>query len=144
MDITDLKARAPESVSFLSRYVDDREIPSIFAAADLCVLPYREIDQSGVLATALAFQTPLLLSDAGGFPEVEEAGAAECFPVGDADALAAKLTALLSDDLRRATLKQGALELADGPWSWSESARLHLELYDRLLDGRPASETLPR
>ena len=32
------------------------------ARADLVVLPYREIDQSGVLFTALAFGTPLLLT----------------------------------------------------------------------------------
>ena len=41
-----------------------------FARADLVVLPYREIDQSGVLFTALAFGKPLLLSDVGGFPEL--------------------------------------------------------------------------
>ena len=41
-----------------------------FRRADLVVLPYREIDQSGVLATALAFGVPLRLTAVGGFPEV--------------------------------------------------------------------------
>ena len=52
------------------------------------MLPYREIDQSGVLYAALAFGTPLLLSDVGGFPEV--AGARLVEP-GDAAALHAAL-----------------------------------------------------
>jgi hypothetical protein len=41
------------------------------------VLPYRQADQSGVLFTALAFGTPLLLSDAA-FPEIAATGAARC------------------------------------------------------------------
>ena len=78
--------RAPASVRFVARFVADaRARRALFARADLVVLPYRETDQSGVLFTALAFGTPLLLSDVGGFPEVAATGAAHCvFPAGDA------------------------------------------------------------
>ena len=50
--------------------------------ADLVALPYRNIEQSGVLYTALAFGRPLVLSDVGGFPEVAELGRgrARCRP----------------------------------------------------------------
>jgi len=41
------------------------EAAACFRAADLVVLPYREIDQSGVLFTALGFGKPLLLTDIG-------------------------------------------------------------------------------
>ena len=54
--------------------VDDAEIPALFRRADLVVLPYREIDQSGVLYAALGLGRPLLLSSVGGFPEVAAAG----------------------------------------------------------------------
>ena len=57
------------------------------------MLPYREIDQSGVLFTALAFGAPLLLSDVGGFAEVAAQGAAALVPPGDAAALAARARA---------------------------------------------------
>ncbi len=66
------------------RFVRDAELPAYFRRADLVVLPYREIDQSGVLFTALAFGKPLLLSDVGGFPEVAATGAARTVPAGDA------------------------------------------------------------
>ena len=44
------------------RFVSGAELAGAFRAADLVVLPYREIDQSGVLFTALAFGKPLLLT----------------------------------------------------------------------------------
>ena len=136
MEIEALRASAPESVSFLPRYVDDREIPAIFEAADLCALPYTEIDQSGVLATALAFGKPLLLSDAGGFPEVEAAGAAECVPAGDAAALAEGLNRLLTSPQRLNELAGRATDLATGGWSWQRIAEQHLELYAALADSQ--------
>ena len=59
---------APANVRFVPRFIADDELPAYFQRADLVVLPYREIDQSGVLFTALAFGKPLLLSDVGGLP----------------------------------------------------------------------------
>src|ERR1035438_541545 len=97
MDIAALRAGAPPGVRFVPRFVPDDELPSYFRRADLVVLPYREIDQSGVLFTALAFGKPLLLSDVGGFPEVAATGAARTFPTGDAGALHRALRELLGD-----------------------------------------------
>ena len=76
---------------FVPRFVGDDELPALFQRADLVVLPYREIDQSGVLFTALAFGVPLLLSDVGGFPEIAATGAARTFPAGDPSALRSAL-----------------------------------------------------
>ena len=87
MDISRLQATAPPGVRFVPRFIGDQELPAFFRRADLVVLPYREIDQSGVLFTALAFARPLLLSDVGGFPEVARTGAARTFPAGDVPAL---------------------------------------------------------
>ena len=87
MDIAPLRDAAPPSVRLVPRFVADRELPAFFRRADLVVLPYHEIDQSGVLFTALAFGKPLLLTDVGGFPEVAATGAAELVPAGDPAAL---------------------------------------------------------
>ena len=62
--LRDLAARARGTVRFVPRFVTDPEIPAFFRRADVVVLPYREIDQSGVLYTALAFARPLVLSAA--------------------------------------------------------------------------------
>lgn len=127
-----LPSDPPPNVRFLPRFVDDAEIPGLFARADVVVLPYREIDQSGVLFTALAFGRPLVLSDVGGFAEVAAHGAAELVPPGDPAALREALVALLADDERRAALAAASARAAAEAYSWDAIAAQHLALYERL------------
>jgi glycosyltransferase involved in cell wall biosynthesis len=122
-----------DGVRVVPSFITDDRLPAYFGRADLVVLPYREIDQSGVLFTALAFGKPLLLSDVGGFPEVAATGAARTFPSGDADALAAALAQLLSDEPLRNELAAAASAAAAGPFAWKTIATAHLELYRSLL-----------
>jgi glycosyltransferase involved in cell wall biosynthesis len=128
----EVPAEPPPGVRFVPRFVADAEIPALFRRADVVVLPYREIDQSGVLFTALAFGRPLVLSDVGGFPEVAAHGAAELARAGDADALRATLTTLLGDDARREALASASARAAADVYGWDGIARRHLELYARL------------
>jgi len=134
MDLAPLRAAAPPGVRFVPRFLADEEIPAFFRRADLVVLPYREIDQSGVLFTALAFGAPLLLSAVGGFPEVAATGAAALVPPGDPAALHAALVRLLADPDERARLAAAARAAAGGPWSWDAIAARHVELYRELLE----------
>ena len=135
MDIAPLLAGAPPGVRFATRFIDDHELPAYFRRADLVVLPYREIDQSGVLFTALAFGKPLLLSDVGGFPEIAATGAARTFPAGDAPALHRALLELLGDPAALSAMAERARAAAAGPYSWDAIARRTLALYESLLDG---------
>jgi glycosyltransferase involved in cell wall biosynthesis len=134
MDISPLQAMAPPGVRFVARFITDEQLPPYFRRADLVVLPYREIDQSGVLFTALAFGKPLLLSDVGGFPEVAATGAARTFAAGDVGALHDALGELLADSAALSQLAERARAAAAGPYSWREVAQRTLELYDELLD----------
>src|SRR3954469_3270701 len=129
MDIAPLQASAPPGVRWLPRFVSDAEAAALFRRADAAVLPYRQIDQSGVLFTALAFGTPLVLTDVGGFPEVEPA---VHVPAGDPAALHAALTRLLHDESERERLGAGAREAARTTYGWDRIARAHLGLYARL------------
>jgi glycosyltransferase involved in cell wall biosynthesis len=133
MDTAPLRAAAPPGVRFVERFVSEGEAAALFRRADLAVLPYREIDQSGVLFTALGLGTPLVLSDAGGFPEIARAGAAQLVPAGDAGALHDALARLLRDPAARAALAAAAARLADERHGWDAIARAHLELYATLL-----------
>jgi glycosyltransferase involved in cell wall biosynthesis len=133
MDLTALRAAAPSSVRWHPRFVGDHELASFFRRADLVVLPYRQIDQSGVLATALAFGAPLLLSAVGGFPEVAATGAAALVPPGDPAALATELRRLLGDSAARERLRAAARATATGPLSWDAIAARTLALYRGLV-----------
>jgi glycosyltransferase involved in cell wall biosynthesis len=120
---------AGPNVKTALRFVSGAELAGAFRAADLVVLPYREIDQSGVLFTALAFGKPLLLTTVGGFSEID---AAEHVPPGDPDALADALTRLLADPARLDELAAASRAAAAGPYSWDAIARRTLELYASL------------
>jgi len=132
MDIAALRAAAPQSVRWVPRFVTDEEVGAYFRRADVVVLPYREIDQSGVLFTALAFGRPLLLSAVGGFPEVAGHGAASLVAPGDPLALAQALRRLIEDPSARERLAAGARAAAAGPYSWDAIAAAHVELYGAL------------
>jgi glycosyltransferase involved in cell wall biosynthesis len=127
-----LAAEAPGRVRFLTRFVDDAEVPSLFRRADLVVLPYRDAEQSGVLYTGLAFGKPLVLSAVGGFPEVAATGAARLVPPEAPAALAAALNELTGDAAARERLAAAAREAAAGPYSWDAIAARTLSLYEEL------------
>ena len=137
MDISSLCETAPPNVRFVPRFINDDELPAYFQRADLVVLPYREIDQSGVLFTALAFGKPLLLSDVGGFPEVAATGAAHTVPAGDPAALRVALQELLSDPAALSAMAERAQAAAEGPYAWDAIARQTLALYESLIRERP-------
>ena len=118
---------------FVPRFVADREIPAIFERADVVALPYRDAEQSGVLYTALAFGKPIVVSDAGGFPEVVAHGAARMVGAGAGDELAAALAELLADPAARERLAAAAATAAAAVYSWERVASRHLALYRELL-----------
>ncbi|MGZ4268742.1 MAG: glycosyltransferase [Solirubrobacteraceae bacterium] len=135
MDPGPLRAAAAReaSISLVERFVSDAELGALLARADLVVLPYRDIDQSGVLFAALGAGRPLVLSDVGGFPEVAATGAARVVPAGDAGALRTALTGLLGDDVARAAMAERARRAAAERYGWGPIARAHLDLYERLV-----------
>jgi glycosyltransferase involved in cell wall biosynthesis len=140
MDLAPLRRLAEQAegrVRFVTRFVEDAEIPAIFRRADLVALPYLDAEHSGVLYTGLAFGKPLLLSAVGGFPEVAASGAARLVPPGDVAALASALAELVADEGARAELSQAATAAAAGPFSWDEAARRTLDLYRELIEVRP-------
>jgi glycosyltransferase involved in cell wall biosynthesis len=132
-ELRELAGRASGKVRFVDRFIPDTEIPAFMRRADLVVLPYRNIEQSGVLYTALAFGRPLILSSVGGFTEIGERGAARLVPPEDPEALAAALRELLDDEGARRALASGAAREASTVSSWDRIAEATVGLYQDLL-----------
>lgn len=133
MDIEPLKERAaklPGKVRWLTRFVNDDEIPALMRHADVLVLPYRDGEQSGVLYTGLAFEKAMVISDVGGLGDVaREHDAARLVQPGDADGLGAALEELTADDAARKALAEKAAIAAKGPFAWGSIAAATLDLY---------------
>jgi glycosyltransferase involved in cell wall biosynthesis len=135
MDVQPLRAAAARlpRVRFMPGFVSDALVGALMRRADLAVLPYREIEQSGVAFTALGAGTPMVLSDVGGFGEIAATGAAELVPPADADALRAALSRLAAEPQRLAEMAVAARVAADGPFAWDGIAARTLALYECLL-----------
>ena len=54
-----------DRIHTISRFVDEDELPVIFGASDCLILPYKKASQSGVVATALHYNTPIIASRVG-------------------------------------------------------------------------------
>jgi glycosyltransferase involved in cell wall biosynthesis len=136
MDVEPLRAAAARvggTVRFVDRFVAEDELPAYFRRADVVALPYREIDQSGVLYTALAFGKAIVASAIGGFAEVaEDHGALVAVPPGDPAALRDALAELVADPATLAAQEARAAAAAAGPYSWDAAARLTLTLYEEV------------
>jgi glycosyltransferase involved in cell wall biosynthesis len=136
MPVEPLRALADASVRFVPRFVSDAELPAFFTRAEVVVLPYsrtERLDFSGVLAAALAFGKPIVLTDVGGFSEVAALGAARLVAADDPEALREALVTLISDAEERARLGAAAARAATGTYSWAAAAQASLALYESLL-----------
>ena len=123
----------PPGVRLVPRFVTEAEAAWCFRRAELVALPYREIEGSGVLFTALGLGKATVVSDVGGFSELGDAVAH--VPPADAGALRAALERLLGDAPARADLQAAARAAAAGRFAWAPIARAHRDLYDRLATG---------
>ena len=106
------RARALGAVSRFE-YVPFAEVHRYFAAADLLVMPYRRISQSGVLYLALALGLPVVATRVGALPEMLRDGdSALLVPPESSEALAEAIGRVLGDaDLRR-RLAEGGRQVA--------------------------------
>lgn len=122
-----------EAVDWRLGFVPNDEVAPLVASAAAVVLPYREIESSGVLALAFGHGRPAVVSDLGAVGEaVREFGAGRAVPPEDPAALAAACAELLTDREELHRSYEGALA-ARAALTWEEAARAHEQLYEELL-----------
>ena len=61
-------------VTFIDRYIPDKEVGQYFSCSDVIVLPYKTASQSGVLQIAYNFDIPVVTTDVGGLSEYIQDG----------------------------------------------------------------------
>lgn len=116
-------------------FIPDNEIEIYFKAADVAVLPYTDIFQSGILFLAYAFGLPVIASDVGSFSEdiVEGRTGFVCKP-RDPDDLARAIQRYFETDLYK-ELEDHHQEIKDyalSRHSWNVAAHLTKEVYMNL------------
>jgi glycosyltransferase involved in cell wall biosynthesis len=109
-------------------FLPEEAIAPLMAEATLVALPYRRIDSSGVLATALGHGRPAVVTDVGGLPDaLREFGAGRVVPPEDSQAFAIALRELLEED-ELAKAYEGA-EAARRALTWDAAAAAHEAVY---------------
>ncbi len=57
-------------VTQIVKYISDSEVPAIFSAADVLVLPYKSGTQSGIVGISYHYDLPVIATDVGGLKEM--------------------------------------------------------------------------
>jgi len=123
------------------QFIPDDEVEVYLKAADVLVLPYKEIFQSGVLFLAYAFGLPVVATDVGSFREeiVEGRTGFLCKP-GDPGEMARAIETYFASDLfknlnvRRREIK----DYANSNHSWHAVADLTCSAYAKMLGRNPS------
>jgi D-inositol-3-phosphate glycosyltransferase len=119
-------------------FIPDAETEVYFKAADVAVLPYTEIFQSGILFLAYSFGLPVIATNVGSFADdvVEGRTGFICRPRDTAD-LAATIERYFNSELFR-TLETRRLEIRDSVYtahSWDTVGAMTRTAYSELLVG---------
>ncbi len=114
-------------------YIPFSDVARYFAAADVLVMPYRHISQSGVLYLALSLGVPVVATRVGALPEMLRDGdSAVLVPTEDPGALAEALIRALGDSELRDRLVEGGRRVAE-EHSWSSIAERTESAFARLV-----------
>jgi glycosyltransferase involved in cell wall biosynthesis len=123
------------------QFIPDEEMEVYLKAADVLVLPYNKIFQSGVLFLGYSFGLPVIATDVGSFREeiVEGETGFLCRP-GDPSELARTIATYFASYLYRnlGTRRQQLKDYADVHHSWDAVAELTRNVYAELLGRHPA------
>lgn len=132
-----IRLHAIPRVQLMERYLSDGELQAVLSAADTVVLPYVDIDQSGIMLYAMTVGVPIIASRLESFVELlhGEEGAL-LVPTGDAPALADALVAMLTNPGRREQIGKKGREIALSRYSWRRVAHETEALYKSLGLGR--------
>jgi glycosyltransferase involved in cell wall biosynthesis len=121
------------------RHVPDRDIPVLWEQADVLLFPYREIEMSGVLMSALTAARPVIASEIGGFTELLENGrTALLVPPNDPEALSAAMRRLAGEPSARREMSQQISALAATIPTWRAIARETAAVYAQAREVRTA------
>jgi glycosyltransferase involved in cell wall biosynthesis len=111
--------------------VGERELDALYRSATALALPERYAGFGLPLIEAMARGCPVVTSDAACLPEVA-GDAGVVVPVGDVDALAGALAAIVDDPARHAELAAAGVARA-ATFTWARSAAAHRAAYEAAL-----------
>ncbi|HKE95213.1 MAG TPA: glycosyltransferase [Povalibacter sp.] len=127
-----------ERISLRLEFIQDEAVPTYFGAADVVVLPFDSILNSGSVMLALSFDRIAMAPRLGALPEIQSRVGSQWLRLYDGT-----LTTAMLQDLRADAMRKQALHADLSAFDWNSIADRTLEFYRQGAGGagatRPAS-----
>lgn len=122
-------------IQLQNRFIEMEELATMLEECDVCVCPYIDATQSGVVMSAFCFKKPVIATNVGGLPEMIDDGVTGIIvPPKDSDALADSIIELLVNDSKREKMKRCIEELyLYGEKSWASIANKYIDCYNKVI-----------
>jgi glycosyltransferase involved in cell wall biosynthesis len=117
-------------------FVPDAQTEVYFKAADVLVLPYTHVYQSGVMSLGYGFGLPVIAADVGSLKEeIIEGSTGFVFKAKDSLALAKVIQTFFSSDLfkNQGNQRRKIQEYANECYSWAKVAGITTRVYSNLV-----------
>lgn len=124
-----------DSILFHPRFIPSEEVATYFLASDIVILPYEEIDHSGIIHLAYSFGRPVIAADVGDFAEmVEDGKSGYLLNENTPQCLAEAMLGAFSDRDRLEEMGAYARHLSETKYSWRNAARHTMSVYEEVID----------
>ena len=140
LDSTDYEAmarryRVDDCVTFIRRHIPVEEHEALFADADICLFPYKELYGSGALMMAYSYVKPVITTDDPIFCEETDHGKTGLlFRKNDPKAMAeAMVRSLAWSEADYESFRQHIRQLNEKKYNWDASALILKRSYEEVL-----------
>lgn len=105
------------------KYIPDEEVPYYYSAADICVLPYTDVYQSGVIQLAYGYKKTVVSSDLPAFTQfVKEGKTGFVAKNNDVDSLVCAMERAANSN-RLEEMGEAGYELVEKELNWGQLAK---------------------
>lgn len=112
------------------RFIDNDEIPGLMSSHHFLVLPYRDATQSGPLATAVAYELPVIAPNFGCFSETYSPDSAILYPQGHLEEALTKASKLTEEEY--AAMREVCKEVKEAK-SEERIAKNYIDCFNKLI-----------
>jgi glycosyltransferase, family 1 len=106
------------------RYIPDDEVKYYYSATDVCVLPYTDVYQSGVIQLAYGYKKAVVSSDLPAFTQfVKEGKTGYISEAGNPDSLAQAMERAIKDCNRLSDMGEAGYDLVKQTLNWDNLAK---------------------
>lgn len=121
-------------VEWNTGWIEEEQLDDIFYSHEIVILPYKEIDNSGLLHLAMSYGKPVIASRLGSLADLIKDGEnGLLFEACNSEELSKKILKLLMDDELKEMLGNNARLLMEKEHSLERIGLLHAEFYNKLL-----------